>query len=102
MVLSHEFAIQPIDGKGPEEVHTSSMVCYGEEDRGGPSAMAKTVGLPAGMAVELILNGKYSDRPRKEEGGRDCACMAALPLLLIPFFSSPHLSFLLPFRRAFG
>ena len=33
------------------------MVVYGEE--GGWTAMSKTVGLPVGIAAEMIMNGQF-------------------------------------------
>ena len=38
-----------------QETHRSNLVVYGEE--GGWSAMSKTVGLPVGIAAEMIMNG---------------------------------------------
>ena len=52
--MHHEFKLKFDDGK--KETHTSTLVVYG--DPNGYSAMAKTVGLPAAIAVEMILDGK--------------------------------------------
>lgn len=50
-----------IHAKGPraaERRYTSTLLSYGEPS--GPTAMAKTVGLPAGLCAQLILSGELS------------------------------------------
>ncbi|RKP34903.1 Saccharopine dehydrogenase-domain-containing protein, partial [Dimargaris cristalligena] len=56
-MLFHEFVI---DVEGQTERHTSGLVVYGSppDEEGGVTSMAKTVGLPAAMATELILRGQ--------------------------------------------
>ncbi|KAJ3386881.1 hypothetical protein HDU92_002229 [Lobulomyces angularis] len=56
--MHHEFEVEYAEGK--IETHTSTLVAYGEV--GGYSAMAKTVGLPAAMGVEMLLNGELNHR----------------------------------------
>ena len=53
--LRHEFGALSKDGI--VETHTSTLVCYGDEKS---SAMAKTVGLPAAIATEMILDRQVS------------------------------------------
>ncbi len=55
IVMQHLFEI-----KGKEGVRkiTSSLVCFGEDST--YTAMAKTVGLPLAMAVDLFLEGKIN------------------------------------------
>ncbi len=58
VVLQHQFGIEPASG---ESYHLeASLVAYGEPD--GYSAMAKTVGYPAAMAVQLICDGVIEER----------------------------------------
>ncbi|KAI7861964.1 saccharopine dehydrogenase [Spinellus fusiger] len=52
--LQHRFEIELKDGS--RQTRTSTLVEYGTP--GGFSAMAKTVGVPCGIAVQLILEGK--------------------------------------------
>ena len=56
IVMQHQF-IYECDGK-EQELH-SSLVVLGENQ--AETAMAKTVGLPIGIAVKLILNGDIKD-----------------------------------------
>jgi saccharopine dehydrogenase (NADP+, L-glutamate forming) len=53
IVMQHEF-----EYKIGSELHSlkSSLVCIGEDDR--QTAMAKTVGLPLGIAAKLILENQ--------------------------------------------
>lgn len=53
IVMWHQF-IYELDGK--EQEIQSSLVCTGEKN--SPTAMAKTVGLPLGIATRLILEEK--------------------------------------------
>ncbi|KAI8388865.1 saccharopine dehydrogenase [Radiomyces spectabilis] len=54
--LQHRFEIELKDGT--KQTRTSTLVEYGKV--GGYSAMAKTVGVPCGIAVQLILDGKIT------------------------------------------
>ncbi|KAJ3099440.1 hypothetical protein HK100_004883, partial [Physocladia obscura] len=54
VVMHHVFGVEWSDGKKNEL--TSTLIAYGDPQ--GYSAMAKTVGLPAAMATEMILNGE--------------------------------------------
>jgi saccharopine dehydrogenase-like NADP-dependent oxidoreductase len=56
--LHHQFEI--ITKEGREEKHESSLLAYG--DPNGFSAMAKTVGLPAAIASDLILKGVIEEK----------------------------------------
>ena len=58
VAMHHEFGIRWGDGK--EEHRTSTMISYG--DPLGYSAMAKTVGYPAALATDLILNGVIQEK----------------------------------------
>ncbi|KAL0068301.1 hypothetical protein AAF712_004688 [Marasmius tenuissimus] len=53
VVMSHEVITTAPGGK--EEIHTSSLVAYGDEKY---SAMARTVGLPVALAALAILDGR--------------------------------------------
>jgi saccharopine dehydrogenase-like NADP-dependent oxidoreductase len=53
VILHHDLEVEHTDGR--EERIRSSMVEYGE--RGGTTAMARLVGLPAAIAAGLIVNG---------------------------------------------
>ncbi|KAK3176562.1 Saccharopine dehydrogenase [NADP(+), L-glutamate-forming] [Lepraria neglecta] len=52
--LQHKFEIEHADGKN--ETRTSTLCVYGDPE--GYSAMAKTVGVPCGVAVMQVLEGK--------------------------------------------
>jgi saccharopine dehydrogenase-like NADP-dependent oxidoreductase len=56
IVLRHEFGIVQLDGRAGQRV--STLVAFGE--RGGDSAMARTVSLPAAVAAKLILDGRIT------------------------------------------
>lgn len=56
IILVHHFKASYPDGK--KEHITSSLIAYGEP--GGYSAMARTVSLPAAIAVDLILRGEIT------------------------------------------
>jgi len=58
LVMKHEFHAKYPDGTA-EEI-TSTMIDYGEP--GGDSSMARTVSLPAAIAVRMILEGKIKSR----------------------------------------
>ena len=53
VVLRHEFGY--IDAQGRPQREESTLLAYGE--RGGDSAMARTVSLPAAVAARLVLDG---------------------------------------------
>jgi saccharopine dehydrogenase-like NADP-dependent oxidoreductase len=56
VILHHEIeAVYPEENDRKESI-TSTLIEYGEPD--GQTAIAKTVGLPVAIAVELILDGK--------------------------------------------
>ncbi len=60
VVLSHEFITKSVsEPLAPEEVHTSSLVAYGDDKY---SAMARTVGLPVALAALEVLDGKVPVR----------------------------------------
>lgn len=52
--MYHVFGIE--DASGQELTKTSSLFCYG--DPGTYSAMARTVGVTAGIVTRLILDGR--------------------------------------------
>lgn len=54
VVLLHELDVEYPGQDRPAETITSTLVERGEP--GGPTAMAKTVGLPTAIAVQLLLN----------------------------------------------
>ncbi|KAI9146443.1 Saccharopine dehydrogenase-domain-containing protein [Paraphysoderma sedebokerense] len=54
--MHHVFGIETNLGK--KSTHTATLVCYGDPIPRGYTAMAKTVGLPAAIATELLLDGK--------------------------------------------
>lgn len=60
VLLHHEIVAETSDaaGKG-EELHTSSLVAYGDARA---SAMARCVGLPLAFAVRAVLDGQVSAR----------------------------------------
>ena len=58
VVMQHQFTATTKDGK--HEYRTSSLILEGEPD--GFSAMAKTVGTPAAIMVDMILTGKMTER----------------------------------------
>ena len=55
ILMQHDIGVQW--GDGSLEDHQLSLVAYG--DVGGFSAMAKTVGLPTGIATKMVLTGTY-------------------------------------------
>ncbi|KAK7055433.1 Saccharopine dehydrogenase [Favolaschia claudopus] len=56
IILQQKFLVQWADGK--EETITTTLEEYGTP--GGHSAMARTVGLPCGIAAQLVLDGVFS------------------------------------------
>jgi saccharopine dehydrogenase-like NADP-dependent oxidoreductase len=59
IVMQHLFEYQPADG-GPLQRRTSSLVVIGDD--AVHTAMAKTVGLPLGMAVRRLARGEVAHR----------------------------------------
>ncbi|ORY62851.1 Saccharopine dehydrogenase-domain-containing protein [Leucosporidium creatinivorum] len=57
VMLQHKFEIENKDGS--KETHTSTLLDYGAPvgSGAGPSSMAKLVGVPCGVSVQLILDG---------------------------------------------
>ena len=47
-----------VDDFFSQETRQISMICYG--DPAGHSAMARTVGLPIGIATKMVLEGKLN------------------------------------------
>ncbi|OOF98117.1 hypothetical protein ASPCADRAFT_205376 [Aspergillus carbonarius ITEM 5010] len=58
VMLQHKFEIEHKNGQ--KETRTSTLCEYGVP--GGYSAMAKTVGVPCGVAVKLVLDGTISQK----------------------------------------
>ncbi|OBT89826.1 saccharopine dehydrogenase [Pseudogymnoascus sp. 03VT05] len=58
VMLQHKFEIEHKDGR--KETRTSTLCEYG--DPKGYSAMAKTVGIPCGVAVKQVLDGTISEK----------------------------------------
>ncbi|QGX40950.1 saccharopine dehydrogenase C-terminal domain-containing protein [Permianibacter aggregans] len=58
VVLQHRFLIQRSNGE--REWRYSTLICEGEPN--GPTAMAKTVGIPCALAVQLLLDGGIARR----------------------------------------
>lgn len=58
VMLQHKFEIEHKDGS--RETRTSTLCEYG--DPKGYSAMAKTVGVPCGVAVKQVLDGTISEK----------------------------------------
>ncbi|KAF8192639.1 saccharopine dehydrogenase [Mycena galopus ATCC 62051] len=56
ILLQQKFVVQWADGK--EETITTTLEEYGTP--GGHSAMARTVGLPCGIATQLVLDGVFN------------------------------------------
>lgn len=59
IVMQHLFEYAPADG-GPTQQRTSSLVVIGDD--AVHTAMAKTVGLPLGMAVRRLARGEVAHR----------------------------------------
>ncbi|EIW78088.1 saccharopine dehydrogenase [Coniophora puteana RWD-64-598 SS2] len=57
VMLQHRFRVQWADGS--EQTLTSTLEAYGYP--GGHSAMARLVGVPCGIAVQLVLDGVISE-----------------------------------------
>ncbi|KAJ2843720.1 saccharopine dehydrogenase (NADP+, L-glutamate-forming), partial [Coemansia brasiliensis] len=56
IILQHKFEVENKDGS--HNTRTSVTLMYGEPN--GFQAMAKTVGVPCGIATQLILDGKIN------------------------------------------
>ncbi|GAA5853441.1 hypothetical protein JCM8547_002458 [Rhodosporidiobolus lusitaniae] len=57
VMLQHKFEVENADGS--KETRTSTLLQYGEPvGSGGASAMAATVGLPCGIAVQALFDSK--------------------------------------------
>jgi len=55
ILMQHDIGIHYVDGTN--ERRGVSLVVYGDSDPHGCSAMAKTVGLPTGIATRMVLAG---------------------------------------------
>ncbi|KAG0226546.1 saccharopine dehydrogenase (NADP+, L-glutamate-forming) [Actinomortierella wolfii] len=53
VMLQHKFEVELKDGT--RQTRTSTLLEYGQPD--GPSAMARLVGMPCGVATQLVLDG---------------------------------------------
>ncbi|EDQ85999.1 uncharacterized protein MONBRDRAFT_34020 [Monosiga brevicollis MX1] len=58
IMMQHKFHVTRSSGK--QEIITSTMLEYGIPH--GATAMARTVGIPCGMAVQLVLDGKITKK----------------------------------------
>ena len=58
LMLQHKFVIEWADGTS--ETRTSTLEAYGAPTSTGSSAMARYVGIPCGVAVQLVLDGVLS------------------------------------------
>jgi saccharopine dehydrogenase-like NADP-dependent oxidoreductase len=61
VMLQHKFVVEWADGT--TEIRTSTLEAYGSPTGQGHSAMARTVGLPCGIATQMVL-----DKVLKETG----------------------------------
>ncbi|KAI9244018.1 alpha-aminoadipic semialdehyde synthase [Phascolomyces articulosus] len=61
VAMHHEFGIED-QRTGKKEKVTSTLIHYGSSESHGDTAMATTVGLPAAMATELVLDNKIHQR----------------------------------------
>ncbi|KAI9496686.1 Saccharopine dehydrogenase-domain-containing protein [Zychaea mexicana] len=61
VAMHHEFGIED-QRTGKKEKATSTLIHYGSSGSDGDTAMATTVGLPAAMATELVLDNKIQQR----------------------------------------
>ncbi|KAL0573667.1 hypothetical protein V5O48_008296 [Marasmius crinis-equi] len=60
VMLQHKFVVTWADGR--EEVRTSTLEAYGAPIGAGYSAMAQTVGVPCGIATQLVLDGEWKGK----------------------------------------
>ncbi len=56
-LMQHEFGVTYDDDRA-DEVHSSSLLLYGDADPAGDTSMAKTVGLTIAVGAECVLEGK--------------------------------------------
>jgi spermidine synthase len=54
VMLQHKFVVEWADGT--TEIRTSTLEAYGAPTGQGHSAMARTVGLPCGIATQMVLD----------------------------------------------
>ena len=59
VMLQHKFIIEWADGSS--ETRTSTLEAYGAPTGSGHSAMALTVGVPCGIATQLVLDGVLAE-----------------------------------------
>lgn len=62
VILHHQVGVTWPSGSNESEVKTIDMVVYGDQKY---SAMAKTVGLPAAIATQMLLQGRRSSSNEK-------------------------------------
>lgn len=55
ILMQHDVGVQWFDGS--REKRQISFTVYGDTSADGYSAMAKTVGLPTGIATKMVLTG---------------------------------------------
>ena len=58
ILMQHDIGVQWFDGS--KEKRQVSLTVYGDSSETGFSAMAKTVGLPTGIATKMVLTGNGS------------------------------------------
>lgn len=58
ILMQHDIGVQWFDGS--KERRQVNLVVYGDNSENGYSAMAKTVGLPTGIATKMVLTGERS------------------------------------------
>jgi saccharopine dehydrogenase (NADP+, L-glutamate forming) len=58
VMLQHRFGVETATGQ--KQTRLSTLLAFGEPD--GTTAMARTVGVPCGIAVQLVLDGVISER----------------------------------------
>jgi alpha-aminoadipic semialdehyde synthase len=59
VLMHHDFGVER---RGSLEQWSSSLLVFGEQDSGGSSAMAKTVGMTCGIATEVVLTQNLASR----------------------------------------
>ncbi|WAR25052.1 AASS-like protein [Mya arenaria] len=60
ILMQHDIGVQWFDGSS--ERRWVSLVVYGDNEPNGYSAMAKTVGLPTGIATKMVLSGEIQKK----------------------------------------
>ncbi|XP_052251054.1 alpha-aminoadipic semialdehyde synthase, mitochondrial-like [Dreissena polymorpha] len=60
ILMQHDIGVQWFNGQ--KEHRGVSLVMYGDSDPKGYSAMAKTVGLPTGIATRMVLDGEIQKK----------------------------------------